>query len=344
MLLFYILVFVPACWSSEEKEIKCNESLGMESGRISDAQLSASSSYEINSVGPLQARLNNNKGGGAWCPKSFISENSLEFLEIDLGEEYLLQGVVTQGRFANGLGQEFAEYYRIQYWKEGMSEFKEYTTKDGSSVLQGNTDTNPPVTVMLEPSIRASKVRILPYSTHQRTVCMRVELLGCPRPPATPITNSNRIMFLAILTGILLTLSLLLISLVLVLVRRRGIIKYPSLGNLSIASSVLQRRVEPVYMEPTISTPNQPAVPRPQYSISVIYSRPPNQISEVYQSPDSIKGSSTDISYLDEYSVDSSSSSSTPRLPPLPNFESTPDCPPMYVNENELRGLKLSSL
>ena len=322
----------------------CMKPVGLENGLIEDARISSSSSFQLESTGSHRARLNNHGGGGAWCPNSLISSSSTEFLEIDVGEEYLLQGVVTQGRFANGLGQEFAEYYRIQYWKEGMSEFKEYTTKDGSSVLQGNTDTNTAVTVMLEPSIRASKVRILPYSTHQRTVCMRVELLGCPLPPATPISNSNRVMFLAILTGILLTLSLLLVSLVLVLVRRRRIIKYPSLGNLSIASSVLQRRVEPVYMEPTISTPNQPAVPRPQYSISVIYSRPHNQIYEVYQSPDSIKGSSTDISYLDEYSVDSSSSSSTPRLPPLPNFESTPDCPPMYVNENELRGLKLSSL
>ena len=183
MLLFYILVFVPLCWSSEEKEIKCNESLGMESGRISDAQLSASSSYEINSVGPLQARLNNNKGGGAWCPKSFISENSLEFLEIDLGEEYLLQGVVTQGRFANGLGQEFAEYYRIQYWRKGMPDFEDYRDSEGVDLFKGNRDTYTEVELVLNPAFQASRLRVIPFSHHPRTICMRVELKGCKAEP-----------------------------------------------------------------------------------------------------------------------------------------------------------------
>ncbi len=126
---------------------KCDEPLGMENGRITNAQLSASSSYEINSVGPLQARLNNNNGGGAWCPKSFISETSGvdEFLEIDLGEEHSVTGVVTQGRFANGLGQEFAEFFLVQFWKPGMEDFSEfiydlaYIILDSSSVFSSGS-------------------------------------------------------------------------------------------------------------------------------------------------------------------------------------------------------------
>ena len=179
MLLFYLLVFVPVSLSAEGVDSQCHESLGMESGRISDAQLSASSSYEINSVGPLQARLNNNKGGGAWCPKSFISETSLEFLEIDLGEEYSLHGVVTQGRFANGLGQEFAEYYRIQYWRKGMLDFEDYRDSKGVDLFKGNRDTYTEVETELEPSFQASRVRVIPFSYHPRTICMRVELKGC---------------------------------------------------------------------------------------------------------------------------------------------------------------------
>ena len=170
---------VAAAASSEDKE--CYNSLGMESGSITDAQLSASSSYEINSVGPLQGRLNNDEGGGAWCPKSFISEEaaSHEFLEIDLGSVHQVGGVVTQGRFANGLGQEFAEFFLVQYWRPGMVDFVDYTNAAGIDLFTGNRDTYTAVETRLEPAIVASRVRIIPFSYHPRTVCMRVELKGC---------------------------------------------------------------------------------------------------------------------------------------------------------------------
>ena len=160
---------------------QCSSPLGMENGKITNAQLSASSSYEINSVGPYQARLNNNKGGGAWCPKSFISEatGTDEFLEIDLGEEYRIGGVVTQGRFANGLGQEYAESFLIQYWRPGMPDFQGYEDRSGVDLFTGNTDTYTEVETRLNPPVVASRLRIIPFSRHPRTVCMRVELLGC---------------------------------------------------------------------------------------------------------------------------------------------------------------------
>lgn len=46
-------------------------------------------------------------------------------------------------------------------------------------MLPGNTNTYTIVDQKLDPPIVASKVRFLPYSDHVRTVCMRVELLGC---------------------------------------------------------------------------------------------------------------------------------------------------------------------
>ena len=167
----------PILVSSEQ----CSHPLGMESGLITNAQLSASSSYEINSVGPYQARLNNNKGGGAWCPKSFISEatGTNEFLEIDLGEENRISGVVTQGRYASGLGQEYAEMFLIQYWHPGMPDFEGYKDASGVDLFTGNSDTYTEVETILNPPVKASRIRIIPYSRHPRTVCMRVELVGC---------------------------------------------------------------------------------------------------------------------------------------------------------------------
>lgn len=46
-------------------------------------------------------------------------------------------------------------------------------------ILPGNTDTYTVVDQKLDPPVIASKLRFLPYSDHVRTVCMRVELLGC---------------------------------------------------------------------------------------------------------------------------------------------------------------------
>ncbi|XP_039301403.1 discoidin domain-containing receptor tyrosine kinase B-like, partial [Nilaparvata lugens] len=46
--------------------------------------------------------------------------------------------------------------------------------------LAGNTNTYLVEEQKLDPVLLASKVRFVPYSVHVRTVCMRVEILGCP--------------------------------------------------------------------------------------------------------------------------------------------------------------------
>lgn len=46
-------------------------------------------------------------------------------------------------------------------------------------LLAGNTNTYTEVKQMLEPPIVGSKIRFIPHSVHVRTVCMRVEILGC---------------------------------------------------------------------------------------------------------------------------------------------------------------------
>jgi discoidin domain receptor family protein 2 len=153
----------------------------MESGKIQDSQLSASSAFDMNSVGPVRARLNSDSAGGAWCPKSIISQESglHEFLEVDLLQEQVITEVVTQGRFANGQGQEYAEHFKLQYWRDEMEAFAEYVNKKGLHIFLANKDTFTEVATMLEPPIRATRIRIIPFSYHPRTVCMRVELKGC---------------------------------------------------------------------------------------------------------------------------------------------------------------------
>ncbi|CAH1372606.1 discoidin domain-containing receptor 2-like [Tenebrio molitor] len=157
----------------------CNEPLGMESGTIPDEAITASSSYVPN-VGPRNGRLRVEKAGGGWCPKQQVERGIREYLQVDLGEVHVVTGVQTQGRYDRGRGQEYAEEYTVEYWRPGLNEWKEYKRWDNKQILRGNTDTASIESQRLMPPVFASKVRILPYSVHRRTICLRIELLGCP--------------------------------------------------------------------------------------------------------------------------------------------------------------------
>ncbi|KAK4311284.1 hypothetical protein Pmani_017193 [Petrolisthes manimaculis] len=61
-----------------------------------------------------------------------------------------------------------------------MEHWTTYTDGTGNQLLQGNSNTYLSQTSQLHPPIIASRVRFIPYSQHPRTVCMRVELYGCP--------------------------------------------------------------------------------------------------------------------------------------------------------------------
>ncbi|KAF5271003.1 hypothetical protein FQR65_LT05353 [Abscondita terminalis] len=157
----------------------CTSALGMESGAIKDSAVSASSAYDAGSVGPQHGRLRNDKNGGAWCPRQMVSRDAKEYLEINLEELHVVNGLRTQGRFGNGQGQEYAEEYMIEYWRIGFGSWVRWKNRTGKELLAGNTNTYTVVDQKLDPPVVASKIRFLPYSDHVRTVCMRVELVGC---------------------------------------------------------------------------------------------------------------------------------------------------------------------
>ncbi|XP_014476730.1 PREDICTED: discoidin domain-containing receptor 2-like isoform X2 [Dinoponera quadriceps] len=156
---------------------KCILPLGMEEGKIPDEAITASSSYEMKSVGPQNARIRQEKNGGAWCPKAQISSAIREYLEIDLTRDHLITWTETQGRFGNGQGQEYAEAFFLEYWRH--EKWHQYKDLKGNKVLRGNSNTYLVEKQKLDLPFVASRVRFVPYSQHPRTVCMRVEIYGC---------------------------------------------------------------------------------------------------------------------------------------------------------------------
>jgi len=64
--------------------------------RILDSQMNASS-YTSRYL-PYYGRLDEKRGAGAWCPKTW-PENRADYLQSDLGTEHSVCAVATQGSF-----------------------------------------------------------------------------------------------------------------------------------------------------------------------------------------------------------------------------------------------------
>ncbi|XP_023246903.1 discoidin domain-containing receptor 2 [Copidosoma floridanum] len=178
LLVFFALLSMPP--ASHGLDLRqCKEALGMESGKIPDEDISASSMYDP-TLGPKHARLRKDTGGGAWCPKNIVKEGVREYLEINLRTPRVLTSTRTQGRFGNGKGLEYTEQYYIEYWRPGFTEWRRWKDRRGVDLLVGNDNPQTEKEQIFDPPIVATKVRFNPYTVHMRTVCMRVELYGCP--------------------------------------------------------------------------------------------------------------------------------------------------------------------
>ncbi|XP_033496604.2 epithelial discoidin domain-containing receptor 1 isoform X6 [Epinephelus lanceolatus] len=156
---------------------QCRYALGMEDGTIPDSDITASSAWS-DSTEAKHGRLSTGEGDGAWCPAGAVFPSGAEYLQIDLRKLHFLALVGTQGRHADGHGQEFARSYRLRYSRNGV---KWITWKDrwGQEVVSGNENTYDVVLKDLGPPIVARMVRFYPLADRVMSVCLRVELYGC---------------------------------------------------------------------------------------------------------------------------------------------------------------------
>ena len=79
-----VLLLVPLCSCTTQLATTCHSPLGLSDGTVKDNQLRASSSFSATTVGALNGRLGTERGGGAWCPASLVSEETgvEEWLQI----------------------------------------------------------------------------------------------------------------------------------------------------------------------------------------------------------------------------------------------------------------------
>ena len=163
----------------------CDSPLGLQSGAVTDAQLTASSSFTA-AVGPSNARLGAERGGGAWCPAGLVTrdQEEQEWLQVELGRVVRITGLEVQGRWAGGVGREWSPGLSLA-WHDAGRDLMVAT----STVHPANTDTHSVVRVDLRAqNIVTDLVRVIPVSQHPRAVCLRLELRGCE---VTNTTNTT---------------------------------------------------------------------------------------------------------------------------------------------------------
>jgi len=68
-----------------------------------------------------------------------VTREALEYLEVNLHTMHVVVAVQTQGRFGNGLGQEYAEVYLLEYWRPGLNSntWARWKDRSGKQVSSG---------------------------------------------------------------------------------------------------------------------------------------------------------------------------------------------------------------
>ena len=111
--MFFFLTLEMMCRFSE-----CQGALGVESGAISDAQISASSQWDANHAA-IQGRLHFQKSSrkeGSWSART---NDVNQWLQIDLGNQVTkVTRLATQGR---NLYRQWVTRFKLQYSDDGVN-------------------------------------------------------------------------------------------------------------------------------------------------------------------------------------------------------------------------------
>ncbi|XP_033961183.1 neuropilin-1a-like [Pseudochaenichthys georgianus] len=167
----------------------CSGMLGMVSGQISDAQISASSYADRGWVAE-NARLLTGRSG--WTGQQTKQPFRNEWLQVDLGQDKMVSGVVIQGgkhRDRNVFMKRFRVGHSLD--GEGWTIVKEdNTTKP--KIFLGNQNQDTPE-LRSTGSLLTRFIRIYPERATSEGLGLRLELLGCEldditttAPPTTP--------------------------------------------------------------------------------------------------------------------------------------------------------------
>ncbi|XP_053462287.1 coagulation factor V isoform X1 [Nycticebus coucang] len=156
----------------------CSTPLGMESGKIENKQITASSfkkSWWGDYWEPYRARLNAQGRVNAWQAKA---NNNKQWLQIDLLKIKKITAIATQG--CKSLSSEmYVKSYTIYYSDQGVV-WKPYRQRSSmvDKLFEGNINTKGHMKNVFNPPIISRFIRIIPKTWNQ-SIALRLELFGC---------------------------------------------------------------------------------------------------------------------------------------------------------------------
>uniref|UniRef100_A0A671YTJ2 Neuropilin n=1 Tax=Sparus aurata TaxID=8175 RepID=A0A671YTJ2_SPAAU len=173
-------------------EYPCSGMLGMVSGLITDNQITASSHTDRSWV-PENARLLTSRTGWTLLPQPQPFTN--EWLQVDLGEEKLVKGLIIQGG-KHRENKVFMKKFRFGYSNNG-SDWRMVMDTNGNKprIFEGNSNYDTPELRTVEPLL-SRFIRIYPERATPAGMGLRLELLGCEieaptLPPTTQVPSTT---------------------------------------------------------------------------------------------------------------------------------------------------------
>ncbi|TRY66022.1 hypothetical protein DNTS_014111 [Danionella cerebrum] len=153
-------------WDGLPQDFHCSNALGMETGKISDDQISASSSFYDGQWYPRQARLNFENN--AWTPNE---DSNKEYIQV-------LTGIATQGAVSKETHKSyFVTTFKLEVSTNG-EDWMIYRHGKNHKVFHANADPSEVVLNRIPQPVLARFVRIRPQSW-KNGIALRFELYGC---------------------------------------------------------------------------------------------------------------------------------------------------------------------
>ncbi|XP_053385183.1 uncharacterized protein LOC123535929 [Mercenaria mercenaria] len=165
---------IPKYWMYE---FLCNDKIGLTSGIVLDNMLAASSTLDPDTSFAGRGRVDQpentyNGLAGAWVAGT---QDTNQYIEVDMGMPYRFTGVYVQGRAD---ADEWVESFRLLYYDEYNTIWQTYTNSNGTDTFAGNSDRTTVVRYDFDPVILSNKIRVNPQ-TWSGNIAMRLEFDGC---------------------------------------------------------------------------------------------------------------------------------------------------------------------
>jgi hypothetical protein len=167
------------------KKLELGAPLGLESGKISDSYISASTNYPCAGCCDAEnGRLMGSVGAGAWCA-AVLDTN--QFFQVDLPGVTEVTAVATQSRNPNSQvhqgARQWVSSYLVKTSMDG-STWETVSVKGSPVTFQGNSDWTTTVTQTLPEPVTCKFIRVCPVTWYSH-ISGRFEIYGTVKVPNT---------------------------------------------------------------------------------------------------------------------------------------------------------------